>query len=505
MGRGNHLKIRRGDANLPPKKRISVIEPDWVRNSVSMKTRYTQSAVSARKKGKQSYDDDLKVDDPIKSLANSFLCAKARDLQEYYKSIIPCKDEADAAIGRMRYLTLDSLYLGTTTRFVKDCGVSLSQIYICSEEIEFEGDGRNKKNSYTGKLNDYLRSISRSDVIFDVVYLDFCGNLSKENMDAVELLFKKRLLDVVGIFAITLSYRCGNKTTSYNREHTFGGILSVVDLAKKYGYHLGNIDPVENVPHGMSTYVCKFIEIKRALDHKEGLNLDGNRYGPDNWVLRTVPNLPVIDEERVIRNDSVVVHKDEEPVICDDEEEMCDDDESDEEDDDQFVINDGDENEEGPYLMSDGDDDEVGLSEREEDVEEEDDVEDDEEEIPVEFVVGDDVSVCLTGLMSFSGFRHCHMDGKILSIDRSKFRDMYVIYLPNIKDTIKVHIDRLSKVRGGSVDCKWEQGDSVQVEETPGEWWEATIVGYNAKKKVYKIEWETYGNIVEMPADKIRQ
>lgn len=453
MGRETTNPRRTNNVKLPRK----IIKSDWIKHSVAIETRYTRAAVAARKSGRSAYDDDRKTTDPIKNRANSVVCAYTLDLHNYYRSIIKKKNMISPFIRNLRYLVLDALYLGTTTRLVNDCGVPLSNVYVCSNEIEFRGH----MNSFTGRLVDYLLTLDPNDVMFDVLFLDFCGNLSKENLEALELLFKKRLLDVVGILAITLSYRNGNRSAAYNREHTFGGLMKLKALALKYGYYIGLSEPVENVKHGMCTYVCKFLDFKDAMHHREGFNLDGENLGPDNWVNRSVPNLP-----KIINNDEQQV---EEMVINEQEDEV-----------------------------DEQEDEEVEEQELEHDQ--------DEEQEPVDFSIGDDVSVLLTGLLNFSGFRHCHMDGKIISIDQSKFYDIYEVHLTSINDTIRVHYDRLAKVRGATMGRMWKEGDYVQVDDNnSGEWWEASIMSYNARTKLYKIEWAGYGNTAEVSADKIRE
>jgi hypothetical protein len=453
MGRGTTNQRRRTNNVKLPRK---IIKSDWIQHSVAIETRYTRAAVAARKSGKSAYDDDRKTTDPIKNRANSVVCAYTLDLHNYYRSIIKMKNMIRPFIRNMRYLVLDALYLGTTTRLVNDCGVPLSNIYVCSNEIEFRGH----INSFTGRLVDYLLTLDPNDVKFDVLFLDFCGNLSKENLEALELLFKKRLLDVVGILAITLSYRNGNKSAAYNREHTFGGLMKLKALALKYGYYIGLSEPVENVKHGMCTYVCKFLDFEDAMHHREGFNLDGENLGPDNWVNRSVPIL-----HKIINNDEQQV------------EEM-----------------DHRENEEQQV-------EEMDHRENEEVDEQEDE---EVEEQQTDFQVGDDVSVRLTGLLNFSGFRHCHMDGKIISIDQSKFNDIYEVHLLSINDTIRVHYDRLTKVRGATMGRMWKEGDYVQIYDG-AEWWEASIMSYNARTKLYTIEWAGYGNTAEVSADKIRK
>lgn len=477
------------------------VKSGWISNKVDVQTRYTKAAAVARRSGKITYDDNSKVNDPVKNMANSYLCAKTLDLHNYYKSLYPKERQQEAldTIRQLRYLTLDGLYLGTTTRLAKDCGVPLSNIHVCSDEIEFKGDGRSSKNSYTGQLTDYLRSISREDVIFDVVFLDFCGNLSKNNMEAVELLFKKRLLEAVGIFAITLSYRNGPQASSYNREHSFGGMLRVEEIAKRYGYYIGNTDPVENVSYGMCTYVCKFMEIKNALDHCTGLILDQNNLGPDNWVRRSVPNLPPLflhsseqkrmeqkheddtiqnhndqSQKKVMKQESQQnggVHEEVQIMDLDEEVQIID------LDDDEFCDKDLCDRK-GDYKV-----DKNGK---------------------VVFQVGDSVSVRLTGLLTFSGYRHCYMDGKIIAIDDSNFYDLYEVKLKHIDDSIRVHYDRLGKVRGADVNREWKPGDRVQVFEKDG-WWEANVLSFDPLSKLYRIQWIGYGTICEVPITKIRK
>lgn len=454
-----------------------VVNSGWTTNSVNIQTRYTKAAIIARQNGKTSYDDNFKVNDPIKILANSYLCAKTLDLHNYYKSLFSQDSQQDAleAIRDMRYLTLDGLYLGTTTRLTKDCGAPLSQIHICSDEIEFRGEG----NTYTGQLTDYLRSISPEDGLFDVVFLDFCGNLSKNNMEAVELLFQKRLLDVVGIFAITLSNRNGPYSSSYHHEHSFGGLVRVVEIAKKHGYFIGNTDPVENVSHGMCTYICKFMDTMNALDYSTGLVLDQNNLGSDNWVLRSVPNLHFLAND--LSESSKNYTRESNDIIqnirdfCQEIKDLC--------------QNDG-QLEERMDVSND-----QNLF-----VQEENQFEQTKDKHgKVVFKVGDMVTVRLTKLPTFDGYSSCHMDGQIMDIDDSRF----LVKLKHIDDTVKVRYDRLGKVRGADVNREWKPGDHVQVFEKDG-WWEAEVLSYDPNTKLYRIRWFFDRTLTKVPVSMMR-
>jgi hypothetical protein len=484
MGRHEKRKVQ----SLPFRKRIKL---DWMKNNVAIETRYTEAAATARTTGANNlYNHENKAKDEVKDLANTVLCSFAADLQKYFQSILRSEIIAD-----MRYLVLDGLYLGTTTRLVKECGAALSNVYICSKEIEFRsGNDHNKINSYTGRLVDYLRTLERDQVVFHVLYLDFCGNFSKENYQAVELLFEKQLLAALGIIAITLSYRFGTKSTAYNRQHTFGGLMKFKALALKHGYYIGTSEPVENVKHGMCTYVCKFLNFKEACDHKSGFNLDDRNLGPDNWANRNIN----IQQRDKCTGDGEYHDRDdyeENENYDEDEENYEDEDEDDYEDDENY--DDDDEDEDDPRKHPRHQDD---------DHYEEKDENYDDDDVQKTYRVGDDVSVRLTGLLNFSGFRNCHMDGKIVAASERLFHSLYEVHLHSINHTVRVHRDRLAQVRSADIGRKWKKGDSVQVnDEIAGEWWEASILSYNAKTKLYKIEWAGYGNTADVSADQIRE
>lgn len=91
------------------------------------------------------------------------------------------------------------------TKIVTGCPIRPEQIDVCSSQVEFDGVGRDEKNSFTGYLSQFLKNRLALDYVYDVVVLDFSGSWSKENRKCVEMIFRKKLIDTLGIFVVTLA------------------------------------------------------------------------------------------------------------------------------------------------------------------------------------------------------------------------------------------------------------------------------------------------------------
>lgn len=257
----------------------------WVNNhEVQIRTRFTKKAQEKRERKKEGYyQDSSKADDVIKQMFNRNIGVFTQDLQKYYREILGENQQAREVNRNMQFLVLDSIFLGTTTKLVTVSGINTSQIDICSREVEFCGPGRDETNSYTGELRDFLKTRNAEDYTYDVVVFDFCGSWSAKHKEAVELLFKKKLIDTVGVFAITLSYRNGKKSLDYMHQNVIEGKNDIRRIAYENGYDLGWFVRLQNKSDQVCSYIWKCIERKDAMHYQKGIQYDKSGFAADHW------------------------------------------------------------------------------------------------------------------------------------------------------------------------------------------------------------------------------
>jgi len=237
-----------------------------------MRWKYNRIGISTRRRKKDKYRDDKKQYDLIKVETNKFIGREILKFQAYYRQITRHDELPD-----LFYFNLDGQFVNTTTHWVEECNVPLENIDICSSTIEF------KPRGYFGTAVDWFKQRDSNDYRYDCVFLDFCGTANNENLEALVTLFKKRLIESIAILAFTFSHRGGPKKLDYYHQQTFGGLVTVCDIARKYGFFIGNVSSIENKE--VTTYVCKVMEIQDALAYGTGIQCDRNNFGPDKWVI----------------------------------------------------------------------------------------------------------------------------------------------------------------------------------------------------------------------------
>ncbi len=117
-----------------------------------------------------------------------------------------------------------------------------------------------------------------------MAYLDFCGHLRGENLEALELLFSRNLLESLSILAITVSYRRNRGQHGYYMQLIDEAENEVGNCAQRHGYQLGTKLMIRNAPFGMVTFVWKVMRPATALHYQYGFLERKDGYGVSDWL-----------------------------------------------------------------------------------------------------------------------------------------------------------------------------------------------------------------------------
>lgn len=239
-------------------------------------TRYTDATAKRRARSKSKYDHAQKRQEQTKRTFNQKVGAAVTDVCDYLAQLVSAPD---ALKREMNFLVLDGLYLCTTEALVA-AGIPLSNIYICSRELECRG----VTNFYSGELGDYLRLLHRRGICFSGAILDFCGTYALDQRASTEYLIDNHMLDAVSFMAITICKRVNTRKNTLFHQEPLMAHQAVCRRLLDADYSLGNISLLENTR--VMTYIYKLLDIYDSMHIKTGYRLDAQGRAPDYWVCQ---------------------------------------------------------------------------------------------------------------------------------------------------------------------------------------------------------------------------
>ena len=263
---------------------------NWVLTKIGVKTRSLKevkkrSSPNELQKVQDKYKDESKIQDPKKIEFNDYVCAIYYALLTYWTAIDP-----DA---KLRAFVVDGLYLGTTTRLVKDCGMDLADIDVVSRSVEFDSEAG--PNFYTSEVATFFNNKKRETVghsKYDLVIFDITGSWpgkKRTQYKVVETIFKKDLLEDISFLEITLCFRNGAERLGHMSEIFGRAVQDIQKIAASTGYTV-NIDVYKT--NGIMFYLFfRVIHMKRAMSHNGGIEGVNDTYAT-HWFSQHTEGLP---------------------------------------------------------------------------------------------------------------------------------------------------------------------------------------------------------------------